>query len=173
MYNFAIAQTFGILGIISSVLSMQMKIRKHILIMLLLLNLCSALNFLFLEGYTSFLICLFAVIEMLINYFCYEKKNKKVPLYVIGIYIIINIILSMFSYKGLIDILPIMCAIIYCITIITKKEFNIRVLMLLNQILWLITDIKYEAYAFSIANVLTIISIFIAMYRYHYKGVKK
>ena len=78
MYNFAIAQTFGILGIISSVLSMQMKKRRHILIMLLLLNLFSALNFLFLESYTSFLICAFAVIEMLINYIGYESKKKKV-----------------------------------------------------------------------------------------------
>ena len=47
MYNFLVAQIFGVLGIIFSVLSMQMKAKKNIMIMLLFLNLSSALNFLY------------------------------------------------------------------------------------------------------------------------------
>ena len=42
MDNFVIAQVFGVLGIIASVVSMQLKDRKHILIALFLLNLFSA-----------------------------------------------------------------------------------------------------------------------------------
>ncbi len=147
--NFVVAQIFGILGIIASVLSMQFKKRKHILIALLLLNLFSALNFVFLGSLSSAYVCFFAIIEMIINYI-FEKNNKDVSKGVICIYIIINIILGMISYKTLIDILPIACALLYCGTILTKKETNIRKLMLVNQSTWLVFDIVVKAYTFSI-----------------------
>ena len=168
MSNFIIAQIFGILGIIASVLSMQFKKRKHILIALFLLSLFSALNFLFLGNMTSSYICFFAIIEMIIN-LLFEKKNKDIPKYVVGIYIIVNIALGMITYKSIIDILPIACAIIYCGTIITKNESNIRKLMLTNQSIWLVFDIIVKAYTFSVSNILTIISTIIGMYRYDYK----
>ena len=173
MSNFVIAQIFGVIGIICSILSMQMKKRKHILILLLMLNLASALNFLFLKGYTSSIICFVAVLEMLINYFFFEKKKKDVPLYLIFIYIIINIILGIIPYTNIIDILPIICATLYCVTIACKKESNIRKLMFLNQVFWLTVDLKYKAYMFAISNILTLISIIISMYRYDYKKGKK
>lgn len=168
MNNFIIAQIFGILGIIASVMSMQFKSRKHILVALFLLNLFSALNFLFLGSLSSSYVCFFAIIEMLINY-RFEIKNRDVPKLVIGIYIVINIILGMISYKSIIDLLPIACAIIYCCTVLTKKESNIRKLMLANQGIWLVFDLIVKAYTFSISNILTIISTLISMYRYDYK----
>lgn len=146
----------------------NLKKRKQILIALFLLNLFSALNFVFLGSMSSAYVCFFAEIEMLINY-GFEVKKKDVPKWVIGIYIIINILLGMISYKGLLDILPIACAIIYCCTILTKKEANIRKLMLANQGTWLVFDIIVKAYTFSISNILTIISTLIAMYKYDYK----
>ena len=167
MNNFVIAQIFGVLGIIASVLSMQFKNRKHILITLFLLNLFSALNFLFLGNLTSSYVCFFAEIEMLVNY-GFETRNKDVPKWVIGIYVIINIILGMLTYKSALDILPIVCALLYCGTILTKKEANIRKLMLGNQSVWLIFDLIVKAYTFSISNILTIVSTLIAMYRYDY-----
>ena len=168
MSNFVIAQIFGILGIIASVLSMQLKHRKHILIVLLLLNLFSALNFLFLGSYSGAYVCFFAIFEMIINYL-FEIKGKEVPIWVIGIYVIVNIALGMLSYKSAIDILPIVCALLYCATVLVRKESNIRKLMLGNQSIWLIVDLTVKAYMFSISNILTIISIIIAMYRYDYK----
>ena len=49
MDYFVIAQIFGVIGIVFSVLSMQMKTKNNIMLMLLGLNLASALNFYFLE----------------------------------------------------------------------------------------------------------------------------
>ena len=166
--NFVIAQVFGTLGIIASVLSMQFKKRKHILIALFMLNLFCALNFLFLGNMTSAYICFFAEIEMLVNY-AFEKNNKNVPKLVIGIYILINILLGMITFKNALDVMPIICAILYCGTILTKKETNIRKLMFGNQVLWLIFDFIVKAYASCINAFLTVCSILIAMYRYDYK----
>ena len=87
--NFIIAQIFGVIGIIFSVLSMQMKTKKNIMIMLLCLNLASALNFLFLNSISGSLVCFFAVFETFLNYL-FDSKNKKVPIYVIAFYVPIN-----------------------------------------------------------------------------------
>ena len=172
MYNFIVAQIFGVLGIIFSVLSMQMKTKKNIMIMLLLLNLSSALNFLFLNSISGSLVCFFAVFETFINYL-FDKKNKQVPIYVIIFYVVVNLILGISSYNSVIDIIPIVCALLYCATVCTKKESNIRKEMFGNQTLWLIYDIIVKAYMFSISNVLTLISIIISFYRFDYKGRKQ
>ena len=174
MYNFTVAQIFGVLGIIFSVLSMQMKTKKNIMIMLLLLNLMSALNFLFLDSLSGSLVCFFAVFETFVNYL-YDSKKKKVPIYIICFYVVVNIALGLSTYKGPLDIIPIVCALLYCATVCTKKESNIRKEMFCNQTLWLIYDIIVKAYMFSVSNILTLISIIISMIRYDFKksGKKK
>jgi hypothetical protein len=170
--NFIIAQIFGILGIIASVCSMQFKKRKTIFVALLFLNLFSALSFIFLNTFTSAYICLFAILEMLINS-TFEKKNKPIPKYVVGTYIIINIALGTLSFSGPLDIIPITCALIFCATILTKEEQDIRKLTILNQVLWLVFDLSIGAYMFAVSNILTIVSTGIALHRFHKKPAKK
>ncbi|MBQ7202051.1 YgjV family protein [Candidatus Saccharibacteria bacterium] len=166
--NFVIAQIFGVLGVIASVCSMQFKKRRQIFIALLLLNLFSALNFVFLGTFSSAYVCFFAVAEMLINHL-FERKNKPVPKWVVGIYIIVNILLGAIAFTGPLDVIPIVCALIFCATLLTKNEQNIRKLMLLNQALWLVYDLTVGAYFFAVSNVLTIISTAIALYRFSKK----
>ena len=45
--------------------------------------------------------------------------------------------------------------------------------MFSNQLLWLVYDIIVKAYVFSISNVLTLISIVIAYFRFDFKEEKK
>ena len=171
MYNFTIAQMFGVLGIVFSVLSMQMKTKRNIMIMLLCLNLASALNFLFLDSVSGSLVCFFAVIETFINYL-FDSKNKQVPFYIIVFYIVVNLILGISTYNYFLDIIPIACALLFCATVCTKNESKIRKLMFGNQTLWLVYDVIVKAYMFSISNILTLISIIIAFYRFDYKKNK-
>ena len=172
MYNFVVAQIFGVLGIIFSVLSMQMKTKRNIMIMLICLNLASALNFLFLDSISGSLVCFFGVVETFVNYL-FDSKQKKVPIYVVIFYVVVNLVLGISTYKGTIDIIPIVCALLYCMTVCTSKESNIRKLMFGNQSLWLVYDIIVKAYMFSISNILTLISIVIAYFRFDYKKDKK
>ena len=171
MNYFVIAQVFGVIGIIFSVLSMQMKTKKNIMLMLLGLNLASALNFLFLGSITGSLVCFFAVLETFINYL-YDNKDKRVPIYIILFYIVVNIFLGLISYKGALDIIPIVCALLFCATVCTKREANIRKIMFGNQSLWLVYDIIVKAYMFSVSNVLTLVSIVISIIRYDLKKQK-
>ena len=151
---------------------MQFKRRKQILIALLALNLFSALNFIFLNSFSSAYISLFAILEMLINY-AFEKRKQEVPKLLVAAYFVINIILGTLTFSGPLDVLPIVCAILFCITILLKNEQNIRYTMLANQVLWLLFDVAVGAYMFAISNVLTIVSTSIAIFRYRNKTPNK
>ena len=85
------------------------------------------------------------------------------------IYIIISILLGLITYTGIIDILPIICSILYTLTIIQDKEKNIRRISLVNIILWIIYDIVCQAYTAAISDSLMTISTIIGMYRFDYK----
>ncbi|MBQ6476896.1 MAG: YgjV family protein [Bacilli bacterium] len=135
------------------------------------INLAAAFNFLFLNSLSGSLICFFGALETVINYL-FDRKNIKVPIYIIGLYIIINLILGFSTFKSIIDILPIICALLYCVTICTKEEKNIRKLMFINQFTWLIYDLITKSYMLSISNVLTLISVVISYYRYDIKTKK-
>lgn len=165
---FIVAQLFGILVIVANVLSMQMKNKKQIILMFILANLFSAINFMLLQSYSGAIICFFAILQTFINKI-FEKKEQQVSKLVILIYIIISIILGTITFNTIIDILPIICSILYTITIIQDKEKNIRRISLINIILWIIYDVVCQAYTAAISDLLMTISTLVGMYRFDYK----
>ena len=169
--NFVVAQGFGVLSMVSSICSMQFKKRKQILIALLCLSVFAALNLIFLGSLSAAYITLFAILEMLVNYL-FERREKTVPKWVVGIYVVCNVALGALTWTGVLDVLPILAAIVFCFSLLAKKEQNIRKLMFVNQLLWLIFDATAGAYALVASNVLTLISTSVAIYRYGKKGDK-
>ena len=168
---FIVAQFFGILVIIANVLSMQMKNKKQIILMFVLGNLFSAINFILLQSYSGAVICFFAIIQTFINKF-FENKQQQVPKIIIGIYIVISIILGVITFNNIIDILPMICSVLYTLTIIQEKEKNIRRISLVNIILWIIYDIVCQAYTATISDLLMTISTIIGMYRFDRKTIE-
>lgn len=86
--------------------------------------------------------------------------------------IIISIILGTITFKSYIDILPIICSILYIFSIIQTKEKNIRRISFVNILLWIIYDIVCQAYTTAISDTFMTISIIIGMYRFDYKKEK-
>ncbi len=145
-----------------------MKSKKQIIFMFILANLFSAINFILLQSYSGAVICFFAILQTFINKI-FEKKQQQVPKIIIVIYIMISIILGIITFNNMIDMLPIICSILYTITIIQNKEKNIRRISLVNIILWIIYDIVYQAYTAAISDSLMTISTIVGIYRFDYK----
>ena len=169
--NFIIAQVFGALSMASSICSMQFKKRKSILVALFCLSIFAALNMIFLGSWSATYITFFGVLEMLINYL-FERKKKEIPKFVVAIYIMCNIALGVLTFEKALDVIPIVAAIVFCFTLLAKKEQNMRMLMFANQSLWLIFDVSVGAYVLAGSNVLTLISIAIAYNRYRKKEIE-
>lgn len=169
---FIVAQFFGILVIISNILAMQMKKKKQILFLFIFANLFSSINFILLKSYTGAIICSFAILQNFINDI-FERKGIKIPGKVIFTYALILVILGALTYNNLIDVVPVICSLLYTIIIIQSKESNIRKLSLINIILWVIYDLVYFAYTAAISDVITTISTIIGIYRFDYKHDKR
>ncbi len=163
--KFLIAQSFGFLGIIVNVLSMHFKTRKNIFTMLFLLNLCSAFNFLFLDRTMSFLVELFGCVEITVNA-QFEKRKKRVPIFVVVGYIACVSTLAALAMDSVTDLLLVIGASCYCLTLLIRAEQNIRKAWLVVMAFYLVYDLIVGAYVFAISNLITIISTLIAIRRY-------
>ncbi len=165
---FIVAQIFGVLIIISNVIAMQMKNKKQILFWYILANMFSVINYVLLKGDSGAIICFFAIIQTVINNI-FEKRGKKIPTNIVSLFIGISIILGAVTYKSQIDILPIVCSILYTLIIIQDKEKNIRKLALANIIIWISYGIICKAYTASISDLITAVSTLIGIYRFDIK----
>lgn len=169
---FILAQIFGVLIIIANALSMQMKKKQQILIMFILGNLFSTINFILLQSYSGAIICFVAILQTTINY-VFDKRGKKLPKWLITSYIIVVILCGLITYRTYLDILPILCSILYTTTILQTKERKIRKITLINAISWFIYDLASMAYTAGISDMVIIISTLIGMYRFDYEKEKK
>ena len=165
---FIAAQIMGILVLILHVLSMQTNDKKKIIFMLVLINIFSAINFILLGSVSGALICGFAVMQVIVNKY-FESKMDRVPKGIVAIYIVISIIIGVVSFKKLVDVIPTICSIMYSITILQSKEKNIRILSLVNMLLWVVFDLSYGAYTTVLSDFVTVVSTLIGMYRFDFK----
>ena len=162
--NNIIAQMMGVLGTISNIIGIQLKKKSQIMISIILANFFFSLNFLLLEAYSGAIICFIAGIQTFINYL-FDIKKKKYPIWLITIYYLISLVSVLITFTTLIDIIPIICAILLITTIIQKKERNIRLLTLVNIGLWSVYDLTVGAYTAAISDAFMTISTLIAITR--------
>lgn len=170
--SFVIAQVLGIIGTIVNIFSIQLKNKKDILFCFIVINFIFVLNLILLGGYTGAIVCFVAGVQTIIISM-YELKNKKFPKLLIPVFLIVSIIFGSLTYKSLIDILPLFCSVTYTLSILQKKESNIRYLTLVNLLSWIIYDIFIMAYTTILSDLFMIVSTLIAIIRYDILSVIK
>lgn len=163
--SFVIAQILGTIGTIISAISIQLKNKKDILLGFIIINFVSVLTLILLNGYTGAIVCFVVGVQTIIISI-YVSKNRKFPKLLIFIFLFISIVLGSLAYKSLIDIFPLFCSITYTLSILQKKEKNIRFLTFLNLLSWLIYDIFIMAYTYAFSDLFLITSTLIAIIRY-------
>ncbi len=160
-----LANLFGILGLLSNIIGIQLKKKKSIMLSFMFSTLFFSINFLLIKAYAGSVISFISTIETFINY-CYDKKEKEYPLPLIYSYIFISLISGAFTYRSIIDILPVLSSIVFIFTIIQKKEKNIRFLTLIYMLLFVAYDYIVCAYMPLLAATIYVVSIIISIIRY-------
>lgn len=159
---FILAQIIGIVVAGFNVGAMYLKEKKNILKLMIISSIAFAVNMFMLGGISGGVISLIGAVQTFINY-QYDKKEIKYPKWLIISYIIIAIVCGMFSYKSPIDIVPVICSVLFTISILQSKEKNIRRTMLLMFISWTIYSFSIKAYTTAVVDglqsILTIIAI--------------
>lgn len=164
-FIYYLGQFFGILVTIGVIVNLQLKNKKHMVILSIAINLLSSLNVLCLSGFTSgMIICAVAVLQLIFQlWHDYKGTETKVPemifftvLYVGG---------GIIGFEKWIDILAIIAAVLYMTAMFQKKEQRIRVILLANLSTWTIYHAILGSTSF-FAQVAGIISSVIALVRY-------
>lgn len=174
--NFMIAQCLGIITTVVALLSVQFKKVESILIGQIISNVLVALSFGLLGGLSGAWICILAAIQTLIIYFLDrsetpKKEQKKAVLLVL--FVIGYIVGTVIVYKGWGDIIAGICAILFVLAIAQTESGKLRVIMMLNALLWIIYDYKTRAYTNILTHGLELLSILAAMIRLDRKAADR
>lgn len=166
--NFIIAQWLGIITTIVALLSVQFKSVESILIGQIVSNVLVALSYWLLGGMSGAWICILAAVQTVIIYFLdkldIKNKNRKKRVLLL-LFVMGYVVGTMAVYKDWRDVVSGVCAILFVLAIIQTESAKLRIIMMLNAMLWVIYDYKTEAYTNILTHGLELLSILIAMIR--------
>ena len=160
-----IGQVVGILVTIGAIVNLQLKKKKHMYILSIVVNILSALNILLLDGFSSgVIICLVADIQIAMAIW-HDKKQTEVHLAEKIIFFALYVAGGLLGFKSWLDVLTIVAAALYMFAMFQKKEQHIRMFLLGNMATWTVYHAVLGSTAI-FAQIAGIISSIIALYRY-------
>ena len=160
-----IAQFAGILVTVGAIVSMQLKQKKHILPLHIMMNVCGALNILLLDKFgTGVVINLVAVVQVLLSMW-HDRQNTEPSKKEIAAFFVAYMACGLISFHSWLDILPIIAVIFYLFAVFQKDEQRLRCFMLGNGVSWLIYHgVLGSTVVF--AQIASIASALVGLYRY-------
>lgn len=165
---FILAQILSFIAMLTNMIAVQLKTKKHILLTIVVSNLLFVISYILLGAYVGALTCGIVAIEIIINTIL-EDKGKTTPKSLIIVYLIISIILGITTFNGFVDLLPILASILFIFTLRQSKEKYVRLLILGNLTSWIIYDFFVKAYLAGFSDLFVISSTITAIYRYDIK----
>jgi len=166
MINLWIGQGISILVLIGAVVIAQLKNLRHILLGEVLLNVLTALSFLFLGGLSGAWICIAAAVQTVLLYQIDQGKCQKLSKKTLTVlFCFIYILGTALVYRGWNDIVSCLCAILYSLAVAQKNAGNLRWYMIANSTLWLIYDLTVFAVVNIITHAMSLISLITAKIR--------
>ncbi len=163
--KYYIAQFLGILVTLGVILTLQLKRKKQMLVVSVLVNAFSAANILLLDGLNSgVVVCSVAVFQLFLS-IRHEYKNTEAGFAEKIIFLVLYAAGGLLGYKIPLDLLSTVAAVFYMLAVFQKKEQNIRLMLLVNLSLWTVYHSILGSTAV-FAQIAGIISSLVALYRY-------
>lgn len=155
----------SVLSIILYVLSVQYKNKDRILITQIFASICYLIVYIF-KGAWSGVSIEFLEETKDVCFIGYEQKNRKIPFYILVIFVSLLITCSIIFYDGLLSLLPLLINIILFVATYFRNPRFIRYSLVISGILWGIYNLYVKAYIICIGNVLEVVSAIISLYRF-------
>ena len=159
-----IANAIGLVSFIISLIAYHKKEKKNIFKNTMLANTLNLLQYIILNAYSGVATKVIAIIRDL-SMVKQEKykflKTKKI----LNLFVLAYIILMFCTYQGILSVFSLLAALIYTVFCWNGDTNTIRFIGILTNILWLIYNIFVKSYVGAMANFISIVSTYIAMYR--------
>lgn len=167
-----IAQVIGILLSVCVIGIVQLKSIKAILIAEVAVNLLTVANYALLGGMSGALPSVVAIFHVLLSYY-FVGKERRFPLWLTAIFMAIYAAINVMTFRSPIDILPLVCTLLFAITVVQSKASGYRIIKTLTMVLWLVYDISVGAWTTVIAHGFLIVSGIIGIIRLDIKKAEK
>ena len=181
---YVLGQACGVVGTVITLLQPQFRRKEHILICTMLNNAMNGLNFLLIgQTGSAVFLCLVAIVQSMIS-MRHERQKTVVSysetilfflLYVgFGFYGMISTegFVWAINMQNLIELLPIVGALMLMLSVFAKSEQRTRVFLLLNGASWAVYSAIIGATAFFSATA-SMISAAIALWKYRVARVSE
>ncbi|MBE6808854.1 MAG: YgjV family protein [Ruminococcaceae bacterium] len=171
--RYLIPQIIGLLAVGLFLLSYQMKKRKNIIITNVISRALYILQYLLLGAFSGALLDILGMISSVVaerKHKTFIKKHLKIIFLSINLSIVIVGLMISVVNKSFLDIFPVIGVLLHTSAFWISNEKIIRRVSLLGSPFWFIYNFASKAYGSSIGDVLTIVSIIIAMIKYRENG---
>ena len=161
-----LATVLGLLAVALFVFSYQLKDRRSIIIVNAASRVLYVAQYLVLGAFEG---ALLDTAAFFVSLLCKSRDAGFIKKHFVLTVILSNAFLvcvGMLTYQNLFSLLPIFGVIFETLALWLKKEKHIRITSLLGAPFWLLYNLKSAAYGSVVGNVITLVSITVAILRY-------
>ncbi len=167
------AHIFGVLAVITFLLSFQFKTRRNIIAVNLTSRILYILQYILLGAFEGAVLDFSGFVLSFFSRYkekeCVLKHSKPI---IAGVIILLTAI-GLCFYENIFSLFAIGGIVFEIVALWLTKEKNIRILSLFSAPCWLVYNLASSAYSSAAGSIFAIISILIAMARLDFKPMKK
>ncbi len=142
-----VSYILSITSLVSMIISSLLKGRnmKKILFFVFLGNALMALSYLLIGNEAGAVSCFIGAAMAIINSY-FDSHNRKIPIWLLLLYIAAPTAANLMVYTGPVDILPIIASLSFVMCVLQKNGKQYRFWTIINMALWITFDILKASY---------------------------
>lgn len=165
-----VIQCIGFLALAASLISFQFKKHGHILLFRSASELIFSLQYILLGAWTAAIMDGISAVRNTLYTHLVKKNRSTTP--VVVAFCIFVVATGLFAYDGIISLLPIISKLLTTVSYGMKNEKWLRLITVPSSILWVIYNVFVGSAAGVLADSMTLVSLFIAIYKFDLRKVK-
>ena len=159
----AAAQIIGFIGLALSIVAFQFKKHQNIVLLKLSSELVFSIQYILLGAWTGAVLDFISVIRNFLFYKFVKKDISTTPVIIaFGLFVVIT---GFVTFDGFMSLTTISYGM--------KKEKWLRLITLPSCILWIIYNLFVGSYAGALTDLMTLVSLLVAMYKFDFKGAQQ
>jgi len=143
----------------AAILGMQCKLMRNVVLCQLISNVLLGVQY-FIEGALSAAVTVPFAIALSVISLVFSVKKRRVPLFVIALFLIAFTVIIVLTYSAPYDLLALAALYFFVLSITARESYQARIFTAFNCICWLIYDILCAPSAVLIHGVALVFTVF-------------
>lgn len=155
-HTFLIAQIFGLLALIVSIISIPQKTKNRYIYYYIAQNVFSGVQYILLSKVIAFYLCIICIFRLIVYKFR-NNYSRQANIFILIFFITLNLIISIITFEVWYDLFPLIASTLVCYTIWQEKILIIRIGAIMCKLLWGIYAVISLAYFSVVMDIIIIV----------------